>query len=96
MFDGREAWARDVAPAGANIKIAGLMHYIAVDAANLTEWFEHAAPYNTVADTGNLSKPDNGGYSIYISDRRNNRNALSQEQALTLVQAEVQATRQVL
>ena len=79
LFDGREAWPRDTLPPGANLKIGGLMHYIAIDAQNLAEWFAHAAPYNTVGDTGNLSKPDNGGYSIYISDRRNNRNALNQE-----------------
>ena len=83
LFDGREGWPRDNAPAGTNIKIGGVMHYIAIDAANLAEWFAHAAPYNTAADTGNLSKPDNGGYSIYISDRRNNRNAVSQETGST-------------
>jgi hypothetical protein len=79
LFDGREGWPRDNTPAGANIKIGGVMHYIAIDAGNLAEWFAHAAPYNTAGDTGNLSKPDNGGYSIYISDRRNNRNLVSQE-----------------
>ena len=81
LFDTREAWQRETAPAGANIKLGGVMHYIAIDAANLAEWFAHVAPYNNVTDTGNLSKPDNGGYSIYISDRRNNRDPTSKETA---------------
>jgi hypothetical protein len=81
LFDGREGWPRDTTPVGTNIKLGGVMHYIAIDAANLSEWFSHTAPYNTAADTGNLSKTDNGGYSIYISDRRNNRDAASKETA---------------
>ena len=83
LFDTREAWARDVAPVGSNIKLGGVMHYVMIDAQNAAKWFTHAAPYNTALDTGNLSKTDASvtGYSIYISDRRNNRDALSRETA---------------
>jgi hypothetical protein len=57
------------------------MYYIQIDAGNLAKWFSHTTPYNTVNDTGNLSKTDNTGYSIYISDRRNNRDENSAETA---------------
>ncbi len=80
LFDTREAWQREAAPAGANLKVAGVIYYVTIDAGNLAKWFAGAAPY-TVANgsTGTQSKPDNGGFSVYFSDRRNNRNALNQE-----------------
>jgi hypothetical protein len=85
LFDAREAWARQTAPAGTNIQVQGVMHYVEVDVANLAKWFAGAAPYNVpngaIAPTGTLSKPDITGYSIYISDRRNNRDAFSRETA---------------
>ena len=81
LFDQREGWQRDTAPSGTNIKLGGVMYYIQIDAGNLAKWFSHTTPYNTVNDTGNLSKTDNTGYSIYISDRRNNRDENSTETA---------------
>jgi hypothetical protein len=39
---------------------------------NLAKWFRGAAPYAAPAGTG--VKLDNGGYTLYFSDRRNNRN----------------------
>jgi len=80
LFDSREAWQRESgAPAGNNIKLGGVMFYVQIDAANLARWFTNTAPY--AAGTGNQSKLDNGGFSIYISDRRNNRDTNSKETA---------------
>lgn len=80
LYDTRESYMRESAPAGANIKIGGIMHYVAIDAANLAKWFVGTAPYTVASGaTGTLSKLDNGGYSIYVSDRRNNRDANSKE-----------------
>ncbi|HZT75603.1 MAG TPA: pilus assembly PilX N-terminal domain-containing protein [Vicinamibacterales bacterium] len=87
LFDAREAWERSAPPAGTNIKIKGVMHYVTIDVANLAKWFAGQAPYNAanplngIASTGTLSMPDNGGYSIYVSDRRNNRDSNNQETA---------------
>jgi hypothetical protein len=47
------------------------MSYIEVDAKKLALWFRGQAPYNL--GTGNTALTNNGGYSIYFSDRRNNR-----------------------
>jgi hypothetical protein len=72
-------------PPNSNIKVAGVMNYVTVDVANLAKWFAGQSPYNApnpvggLASTGTQSKPDNTGYSIYISDRRNNRDSTSSE-----------------
>jgi hypothetical protein len=82
LYDFREAYQRDATPALGNIKLGGVMSYVAIDAANLAKWFSATAPYTVaLGATGSLSKIDNTGYSIYISDRRNNTNTLSQETA---------------
>lgn len=79
LFDVREAVSRDAAPAGHTnrVQLGGVMHYIALDAANLSKWFMRTAPYG--AGTGNLAMREGGsptaGFSVYFSDRRNNRNA---------------------
>jgi Tfp pilus assembly protein PilX len=75
LFDTREALQRDVA--AGTLVLGGAMHYVSVDATNLSRWFMGLAPYNL--GTGNLSKTDNGGYTLYFSDRRNNRDAASLE-----------------
>lgn len=83
LFDVREALSRDAAPAGHNNKVmmGGTMHYVALDAANLSEWFTRAGVY--AAGTGNQAMREGGsatgGFSVYFSDRRNNRNAASLE-----------------
>ncbi|MGC4085050.1 MAG: pilus assembly PilX N-terminal domain-containing protein [Vicinamibacterales bacterium] len=76
LFDTREALNRDVDP-GTTVRLGGVMYYIALDAANVSKWFLRQAPY--AAGTGNLAKIDNTGYTVYFSDRRNNRNASSVE-----------------
>ena len=80
LFDPREGLMRDVAPAGTNVPLGGVMHYITLDVANLTRWFGAVAPYTgALAGTGSTAKKDNGGFTVYFSDRRNNRNAANAE-----------------
>lgn len=76
LFDTREGLVRDVAPASGNVILGGVMHYVAIDAANLANWFAGNGVY--AGGSGPGSAFDNG-FSVYFSDRRNNRNALSQE-----------------
>ena len=45
LFDPREGLLRDMAPAGTNVTLGGVMHYITLDVANLTRWFGAVAPY---------------------------------------------------
>ena len=75
LFDTREALLRDVSP-GTLLPIGGVMHYLNLDVANLSQWFAGTGAYN--AGTG-LNARTTGGFSVYFSDRRNNRNALNQE-----------------
>ncbi|HEY7287981.1 MAG TPA: hypothetical protein VH497_21180, partial [Vicinamibacterales bacterium] len=69
LFDTREALLRDTAPANNKMALGGVMYYIALDVNNVTKWFK-----GTLAgSTGANSKIDNTGYTVYFSDRRNNR-----------------------
>ena len=82
LFDSREAYTRGAVPAGGNIKLGGVMYYVAIDAGNLAKWFAGQGVYTVASGaTGTTSKTDNAGYSIYISDRRNNRDTNSKESA---------------
>jgi hypothetical protein len=78
IFDPREALVRDTDIAGtSNLPLGGVMHYITIDARNLSKWFAGAGVYS--AGTGASSRTENGGYTVYFSDRRNNRDAAGQE-----------------
>ena len=80
LFDAREALQRDLNPGTTNPILGGVMHYVTLDVGNLSKWFKGTAPY--VGSSGLNALTDNdgaGGYSVYFSDRRNNRNALNQE-----------------
>jgi hypothetical protein len=50
---------------------------VSINVANLSAWFAGTGAYTT--GTGPQSLRDNNGFSIYFSDRRNNRNASHQE-----------------
>ena len=51
------------------------MYYVGLDIGNLSKWFMAAAPY--AGGSGSAANDDFGaGYSVYFSDRRNNRNSL--------------------
>jgi hypothetical protein len=73
IFDTREALIRDVAPVPATLMLGGVMHYIVLDVANLSRWFQGA-----IGATGNTAISNNG-YTVYFSDRRNNRDAANAE-----------------
>ncbi len=77
LFDVREALVRDVSPGTATVPLGGVMHYISLDVGNLSRWFRAGGVYTAPAGTD--SRLDNGGYTVYFSDRRNNRNAISEE-----------------
>ncbi len=71
LFDPREALLRDTAPADLKVGLGGVMYYVAIDVNNLTKWFKGTAPLNNPG--GANAKVDNTGYTVYFSDRRNNR-----------------------
>ena len=79
LFDAREAIYRDALPADRQPRLGGVMHYIALDVRNLSNWFRRTG--NHADGTGNLAfkDPDTDGFSVYFSDRRNNRNHSNQE-----------------
>ena len=79
LFDTREGLQRDVAPAGTNVILGGVMYYIGIDVANLSRWFTATAPF--AGGTGVNSNRNNGGFTVYFSDRRNNRKADNTESA---------------
>lgn len=73
LYDTREAVLRDGVANGAPMLFGGIMHYIEIDARNLSRWFQ-----GQIGTTGNQSLNVNG-FTVYISDRRTNKNALDQE-----------------
>jgi hypothetical protein len=78
LFDTREALPRDDDPGGDDVALGGVMYYVGIDVQNLSLWFQGTAPYAAGSGTG--ANDDRGaGYSVYFSDRRNNRDALSKE-----------------
>jgi hypothetical protein len=78
LFDTREGAYRDVGPANNDLFLGGVMHYVSIDAANLARWFRGQGAY--AGGTGTQSFMDNG-YSVYFSDRRNNRDFVNRETA---------------
>ncbi len=79
LFDAREAIYRDAVPAGSQPRLGGVMHYVALDVANLSRWFQNAAPYGAGSGNQALTDGEGGGFSVYFSDRRNNRDLTNKE-----------------
>ncbi len=79
LFDTREAIYRDTLPAGGQPKLGGVMHYVALDVANLSRWLQNAAPYGPGSGNQALTDGESGGFSVYFSDRRNNRDLTNKE-----------------
>ncbi len=80
LFDAREGLYRDAAPASPNandVTLGGVMYYVSLDATNLAKWLRGAAPYN--GGTGAATRIDGTGYTVYFSDRRNNRDTNNKE-----------------
>jgi hypothetical protein len=53
------------------------MQYMTLDAQNLDQWFTATGAF--AASTATDSKLDNGGFTVYFSDRRSNRDATNSE-----------------
>jgi len=73
LFDSREGSLRDAAPAGALANLPtlnGTIHYIELDAKNLTRWFGGLIGVSGPATKDNANAPND--FVVYISDRRSN------------------------
>jgi hypothetical protein len=81
LFDAREALYRDPAvapPATDPPLLGGVIHYVTIDVRNLSDWLEGIGAY--AAGSGSQALNNEGrGFSVYFSDRRNNRNTVGQE-----------------
>jgi hypothetical protein len=86
FFDAREGVVRDAGTAGPTghnnrVTIQGTMHYIELDARNLSSWFAGTGVY--AGSSGPLAMREGNsptaGFSVYFSDRRGNRNSSNQE-----------------
>jgi hypothetical protein len=77
LHDPREGLQRDSSP-GANVALGGVMYYVTLDAGNLSRWFQGLGVY--AGGSGiNANDASGAGYSVYFSDRRNNRDATGGE-----------------
>jgi len=73
LFDAREGTLRDVAPAAPFSKyptLNGVMHYIELDARNLTRWLGGQIGATGTSTKDGVNSPNN--FVVYISDRRGN------------------------
>jgi hypothetical protein len=78
LYDPREAALRDAAPT--SMVFAGIIHYIELDARNLSRWFSGAMPASSCSPSCSGTNSLNvNGYTVYFSDRRGNRNAANAE-----------------
>jgi hypothetical protein len=74
LYDTREALYRENAATGdVTIRPGGIMHYVELDVNNLRRWF-----LGQIGASGPAAL-NTTGYTVYFSDRRNNRNAAGQE-----------------
>jgi hypothetical protein len=76
LYDPREGNRRDISTATMTIALGGVMQYIELDVNNLRRWI--AGDVAFVGGTGTQTYTD-GGYIVYFSDRRNNRDAANHE-----------------
>ncbi|MGC1649439.1 MAG: pilus assembly PilX N-terminal domain-containing protein [Candidatus Sulfotelmatobacter sp.] len=67
LFDTREGTLRDVALAGNAVTLAGTMHYVELDVANLNKWF------TGLLGASGTNANNTTGYTVYFSDRRGDR-----------------------
>ncbi|HKD72841.1 MAG TPA: PilX N-terminal domain-containing pilus assembly protein [Candidatus Acidoferrum sp.] len=71
LFDSREGTLREASMSAANLPtLNGTMHYIELDAKNLTRWFGGAIGTSGPTTKDAVVSPDN--FLAYISDRRGN------------------------
>ena len=79
LFDAREAIYRDAIPTDRLPRLGGVMHYVALDVRNVSNWFRGAGAHAGGSGSLAFKDPDTEGFSVYFSDRRNNRNQQNQE-----------------
>ena len=77
LYDPREALLRDTAPA--TMQMGGIMHYVEIDARNLSRWLEGSLPGCGTCGTNALRDGAAGGFTVYFSDRRSNKNGAGAE-----------------
>lgn len=77
LHDTREGLRRDTS-LGSSVALGGVMHYVSLDARNLSRWFQGTGVY-AGGSGGNAHNSAGTGYVVYFSDRRNNRDAAGQE-----------------
>lgn len=74
LYDTREANRRDnIATNSTSVFLGGVMHYVELDVANLSQWFR-----GTIGVRGSQAF-NVTGYTVYFSDRRTNKNASNVE-----------------
>ncbi len=82
LFDAREGELRDRrsntgrAPGAEPGRFGGVMHYVELDARNLSRWLRGAMPAGAACPAGGCTGANAlnaGGYTVYFSDRRGNR-----------------------
>jgi hypothetical protein len=74
LYDTREALKRDTeSTSNTNVYLGGVMHYIELDVRNLSRWFR-----GEIGSSGPSAMAVTG-YTVYFSDRRNNKNAAGLE-----------------
>jgi len=76
LFDAREGLEREDAVVGTPPHLGGVMHYIELDVGNLAQWFDGTLPGSgtlAIQQPGPTGALD-GGYLVYFSDRRTNKN----------------------
>jgi hypothetical protein len=80
LFDTREALYRDATatPATDPPLLGGVMHYVTLDVKNLSDWLRGTGVYAGGSGLQALNN-EGRGYSVYFSDRRNNRNTGGEE-----------------
>ncbi|HVW05334.1 MAG TPA: hypothetical protein VHB78_10020 [Vicinamibacterales bacterium] len=83
LYDPREGLQRDVAPTSAvtAMHMGGIIYYVEIDARNLSKWFSGTLPTSlagTTQGTNALRDGAAGGFTVYFSDRRGNRNGTNE------------------
>lgn len=74
LYDAREGNLRDsVLRTDLMLQLGGVMHYVDLNVLNLSRWFQGA-----IGMSGAGARNVNG-FTVYFSDRRNNRNAANEE-----------------
>jgi hypothetical protein len=79
LYDTREAVQRDATPDADPIRFGGIMHYVEVDARNLSRWFQGAGGGMCPPACSGPNAENTTGYVLYFSDRRTNRNLANAE-----------------